>query len=104
MKQLSIFSILFCLVFLNVPRSLVHECHHNSEVHKKQSNSSPDKDLSFDADDCFACEFVLDYAELSTPFEGQINKVYAAAFVRNVASKYIQEKFNLFSLRGPPKV
>ena len=108
MKQLFAFSILFCLVFLNVPRSLVHNCEHsidqNSESIHHHNNGNEEAVFDVDREHCFICEFDL----------GFFNVVYAKApsfatffnYTFNEPSvEYVNpDKFSAFSHRGPPAI
>ncbi len=108
MKHIFIFSVLFCLVFLNVPRSLVHNCedHHEVEHHvisdnekQKQSN-----DLSFDVEGntCFVCEFDLGFFHIPDFRLPAFAKYFNYTFVTPSVDYCNPEEFNAFSHRGPP--
>ena len=112
-KQIIAFSILFCLVFLNVPRGLVHDCDHNSSIHHDSSDhdtsdhddsshSDSENQLSFEQDDCFTCEFQLDIAPTPFALSLKLADQHYAQFVETKLNLYASSEFDLFSLRGPP--
>ena len=99
MKKVVAFSILCCLVFLNVPRSLVHDCDH---AHQHDNNGQTS--VHFENEDCFLCEFDLDLFEgfdfIGAPFAKFTNYTV-------VESKFDYSNptdFRAFSHRGPPTV
>jgi len=97
-KHWLIYSILFSLAFLNVPRSFVHDCDHHE---KHQVSDSGD---SINADDCFVCEFQLDFFEVPNFQLPQF--IQKANFAVIFAAPRIAEAdFHLaYSLRGPPAI
>ncbi len=101
MKQLFAFSILFCLVFLNVPRSFVHDCDNHEIEH---SDDSHNKDLSLNVDDnsCFTCEFDLGFFNVSDLKISAFAKFFNYTF-NEPSSDYLNpDEFFAFSHRGPP--
>ena len=102
MKQIVAYSILFCLVFLNVPRTLVHDCHHDEHSHEHSSES--DHGLSFDQDECFVCEFDLDIAPTPIVMSFELADAQYQRFVETKLNVYSSSKNEDISLRGPPLV
>ena len=107
MKQFIVYSILFCLAFLNVPRSLVHECHHDTAAHVHKHDADSDSDevtTTIDQDECFICEFDVDVFECPAPFIPKYYRQNNATQTEVPVSKVKQEEFEMFTLRGPPTV
>lgn len=108
MKHIFIFGILFCLVFLNVPRSFVHDCdehefaHHDSENHDENENN----ELTIDVDNekCFMCEFDLGFFNIPVFKSPAFAKFCDYTFVTPSVDYSNPEEFNAFSHRGPPAV
>lgn len=105
MKQLFAFSILFCLVFLNVPRSFVHDCddheiEHNDHNHDNQGN---DLSASTDNDSCFICEFDLGFFGISDFKIPAFAKFFNYTFNEPSFDYLNPDEFFAFSHRGPPK-
>lgn len=101
-----LYTVLFCIGFLNVPRSLVHDCdahasHSDSHV-SSHHDSSDDSDLHFYQDDCHSCEFQLDYFEVpSFNIDHQSKANYFVHVPKN--NGQVQIALNLtYNLRGPP--
>lgn len=108
MKQLIAFSILFCLVFLNVPRSFVHDCEHKihyTDSHNLESHHQNDGKISFNVnqESCFICEFDLgffDKVDFKIPsFTAFFNYTFNEPSVQYVSP----DEFKAFSHRGPPE-
>lgn len=103
MKQIIAFGILFCLVFLNVPKTFIHHCEHDTtEHHDEHKDVQSGISVDNDADDCFICEFDLglfNLPELKIPaFTKFINYTFNKPSV-----DYIDPTdFYAFSHRGPP--
>lgn len=104
MKQFIAFLLLFCLVFLNVPKNFVHNCEHKIHHSDNHHHENEDGNLSFDVDEghCFVCEFDLglynvseDKAPTFALFFNYIFKDPSIGFIRTI-------EFNAFSHRGPP--
>lgn len=102
MKKFIAYIILFCLVFLNIPRGLTHQCNHDTKSHKQSKNSKPQK--SFDADDCFACEFDLDSAHVIDFKMPCRERAINVVLINSRKTRYCKSQFDLFLLRGPPVV
>jgi hypothetical protein len=107
MKQLFAFSILFCLVFLNVPRSFVHDCddhgiEHND--HNNDDNHNNDLSASVDNDSCFICEFDLGFFNVSDLKIPAFAKFFNYAFISPSVDYISPDAFFAFSHRGPPLV
>lgn len=109
MKQLFAFSILFCLVFLNVPRTFVHDCddhvHHQDAQHSVENDSHQNDDyLSFDIDNesCFICEFDLGYFNLMEANIPSFIAFYNYTFNEPSVEYVSPDEFNAFAHRAPP--
>lgn len=102
MKKFLIYTILFCLGFLNIPRSLVHDCdYHNASTTSEEGN---DATVHFEQDTCFVCEFQLDFFEIPT-FSLHINSISEFLGTRVLPTqKVAAAQVDSFSLRGPPIV
>jgi len=105
MKQLFAFSIPFCLVFLNVPRSFVHDCDGHEIEHSNHNNDNQDHDfsVSVDYDNCFICEFDLGFfnvPELKIP---AFAKFFNYTFNEPSVEYLSPDEFSAFSHRGPPQ-
>ena len=101
MKILLSALVLFCLVFLNVPRQLVHDCdhHHASTEHHDESS---DSNISLEGDDCFVCEFDLGFFQVSQ--ELAFNPLNGDYFILNESANDLHKADLLGAkvLRGPP--
>ncbi len=115
MKQIFAFGLLFCLVFLNVPRSIVHDCEHEHSVehhepsehhsHDHDSNHSEEHHLaSFETENesCFICEFDLDVFEIPTVKFESVAKFRNSNVLDPQFDCLGQTDFSAFSHRGPP--
>lgn len=107
MKQIFTFSILFCLVFLNVPRSFVHDCDHheithNDSNHNDEHHDNSDLSLDVDNDDCFICEFDLGFFSLPDFKLPAFAKFFNYTFNKPSADYIDPTDFYAFSHRGPP--
>jgi len=80
----------------------VHECDHDSSAHHDSSHSDSSDLLSFDQDDCFACEFQLDVAPTALALSLKLAEQAYSQFVESKLNLYASSEFDLFSLRGPP--
>jgi len=98
-KHLFVYTVLFCLAFLNVPRAFVHDC---DSHHEKDTQHEHTSELSIDQDDCFACEFQLDYFEVPT---FSLIKFHFTP-IEPLTTKRVQKALNSYvpdyALRGPP--
>ncbi len=115
MKQIFAFTLLFCLVFLNVPRSIVHDCEHDHSVeqhdhsehhsHEQDSDHSEEHHLaSFESENesCFICEFDLDVFEIPVVKLESFAKFINSTLVDPEFDCTNQTDFTAYSLRGPP--
>lgn len=104
MKHLIIYSVLFCIGFLNVPRALVHDCDEHQTHSVAHDNDDAGSDVSFDQDDCFMCEFQLDYFEVPEFIipKGVKPSYYVAA--PGQTGKAQSEFVLSYALRGPPAI
>lgn len=117
MKLFFAYSVLFCLVFLNVPRELVHDCNHDHVTHgHSEDHQHGDEQIDLlstldgsshthlENEDCFVCEFDLGFFEL-TVFA--IPKFIASQFepIVGVESDRVNRTdFSAFPHRGPPQL
>lgn len=60
MKQFVSYLVLLTLVLVTVPREWVHDCEHSYAHHDDVDHESGSE---MSQDDCFACEYDLDYME-----------------------------------------
>ena len=108
MKQILAFSILICLVFLNVPRSFVHDCKEHDKAHHDSDHNDEHhrNELSFDVDtdNCFICEFDLGFFNVPEFKTASFAKFYSFTFITSSVDYLSPDDFNAFSHRGPPKV
>ncbi len=107
MKQIFAFTLLFCLVFLNVPRSIVHDCEHDHfvEHHDDSEHHSDDQNLaSFETENenCFICEFDLDVFEAPEAEFASFAKFVNSTVVEPTFVCSNQTDFSAYSHRGPP--
>ena len=108
-KQLFAYLILASLVFLNVPRDLVHSHEHNDEIehavdHDADHHDHESEDGSFEEGHCFACEFDFDEAPQPFTFSFKLASVKYGAFVETKLNLHSNSEFDLFTLRGPPSI
>ena len=101
-KKILAFLVLFCLVFLNVPRDLTHECDQESDNHEHSQKSNHQD--SFSAEDCFSCEFDLDSAHILDFYLPRYTPILNTVLVEIVNIQHVKSQFGVFSLRGPPVV
>ena len=97
MKRVFTYSILCCLVFLNVPRSLVHDCNHE---HQKDRNG--EISVHYENEDCFLCEFDLDLYDNFDFTGAPFAKFTNYTIVQSTVDYSNPVDFNAFSHRGPP--
>lgn len=108
MKQIVTFSILSCLVFLNVPRSFVHDCEHqvhslNVENHQQRNDDGMEV-FNIDQNHCFICEFDLDSYQCPEIKIASFSFFYNYSFNEIILDYSEPNKFHAFSHRGPPAV
>lgn len=105
MKQFVAFSILFCLVFLNVPKSFVHDCEHpyHTENHDSDDHHHDDG-LTFDVDQesCFICEFDLSFFDVVNAKIPSFASFCNYTFNEPSVDYLNPDEFKAFSHRGPP--
>lgn len=113
MKQLILYSILFCIGFLNVPRSLVHNCDdHKADSHQHSirhehnqdhdDHSSEEGGAHISLDDCHVCEIQLDYFEVPEFRIGEASKThYLIPSPEKVGMPQLVSDLS-YDLRGPP--
>lgn len=101
MKQFISYILLLSLVLVAVPREWVHDCDHQL-VHQNENDHEAGADLS--QDDCFACEYDLDYMEfleVSLP-------VFSSRPVNNIVLSKVEspnlEVGGENQRRGPPAI
>ena len=101
MKQIVTFSILFCLVFLNVPRSFVHDCEHDRFEH---SHDDDKHELSIEnhVNACFVCEFDLGFFSLPDFKIPAFSIFISYTFISPSVDYSNPDAFFAFSHRGPP--
>lgn len=101
-KRFVALSILFCLVFLNVPKTFVHSCNFSKIDHLQ--HKSNDTNLSFDTDygNCFICEFDLGFFNVPDLKLPAFAKFIAYTFISPSVDYNNPESFFAFSHRGPP--
>ena len=111
MKHIFAFGLLFCLVFLNVPRSIVHDCEHEHSVehqrhseHHSQDHSEDQNLASIETENegCFICEFDLDVFEIPRLKFESVAKFSNSNVVDPKFDCLGQTDFSAFSHRGPP--
>lgn len=100
MKLVFSISLLFCLTFLNVPRSFVHDCDDHHVEHKDSDNNG----LQLEDEDCFVCEFDLGYFQVGKTF-----KLHTVPTTYFISDDYVADVHNPFNpntpvLRGPPSI
>ena len=101
MKQILAFSILFCLVFLNVPKNFIHDCSHH-EIKYSHNDNDHQLSIDVDVDACFICEF--DLGVFSIPkFKGlAFAEFFNYIFIKPSVDYVNPDAFFAFSHRGPP--
>jgi len=108
MKHIFLFGILFCLVFLNVPRSLVHDCeeheiaHHDSDTNNEDNNNN-ELSLDIETNNCFVCEFDLGFFNVPEFKIASFARFCSFTFIAPSVDYLSPEDFNAFSHRGPPQ-
>lgn len=81
---------------------MVHDCEHDPHASLADSDEDDDSGLSYDQDDCFICEFQLDYCEVpqfTIPKVAKANNVVLAPGEVGEAQGSIAL---CYTLRGPP--
>lgn len=102
MMKLSAYLVLLGMILIHVPKSVLHECTHEHEMHAQDHHSS-DNDLpSFSAEDCDLCVYsfhVLDLPEykLVTIPDFQIS---SGVSFQIISALYAELKTS--DSRGPP--
>lgn len=105
MKQFVAFSVLFCLVFLNVPKSFVHDCEHPNHIENHDSDDHQHDDgLTFDVDQesCFICEFDLGFFDVVNVKIPAFATFCNYTFNEPSVDYLNPDEFKAFSHRGPP--
>lgn len=101
MKVLVAYLVLVAIVFLNVPRSLVHDCHGDHTI-SHQDDEHDSSEAHIDQDDCFACEFDLSVSNVPSIK----NYKFYRAFINLNTLGLVQKASNgireVDNLRGPP--
>ena len=102
MKILISYLLLLCFITLSAPRDWVHECEHDEHLHHE--DLSDHDSVSFDAEDCFACDYSLSTYSLHQFSELFIDEFH---YFKNDISKVNGPLTDLnvtHSLRGPPSI
>lgn len=107
MKKILGIVILLCLVFLNVPRQLVHSCDdHAHESHQKHAGHSDgdDHDVISEADQdaCFYCDFDLGFFSTSEFLSLNKSKAFIVKPTEQCLAWLSSELNSSLQLRGPP--
>jgi hypothetical protein len=75
----------------------VHDCDHDHHDHVENESG-----ISFEQDDCFACEFDLDFFEVPSLSYAKVQKVQFPVEDSSVNNLDYTTEFASFSHRGPP--
>ena len=84
----------------------MHDCDHEDHIHNVSEDSSSDEsnDITFEADDCFAC----DYALSSFAIHHYAEPTIGAHYFHNKETSSVSGSLGGFtavhSLRGPPSI
>ena len=100
MKQVFAYSLLFCLVFLNVPRTLVHDCHHQEQ----EDHSGISADTHIENESCFICDFDLGFYTIESPIFFNYTKQTPMRITEAVVDRCSIDPICHSLLRGPPAV
>lgn len=100
MKQWITYIVLFCLLFLNAPRYLVHDCdnHQHGDIEKDQ-----DSDEHFKAEDCFVCTFDLDVYQVPEIKSFKYTPIPQERIVEAPIALIDFEGIDPAKYRGPPQ-
>ena len=102
MKRLFSYLLLLSFITLSAPRDWVHECEHDEHIH--HADLGDHDSASFDAEDCYACDYSLSSYSLHSFAEFSFD---GAHYFKNDFSKVNGPlaDFNVtHSLRGPPSI
>lgn len=101
MKHFVTYLILFSLAIVTVPREWVHDCEHIVAHHDDSDN---DSGTELSQDDCFACEYDMDYMEyLDISLPTFANKPFTALVLSKLEAPSF-EKSGEKHRRGPPSI
>ncbi len=105
-KHWILYTVLFCIGFLNVPRSLVHDCDSHAshtESHLSFVDTHDHHDgVHAEQDDCHVCEFQLDFFEVPNFTFSKSAKAQYAIQVPGILGNAAVASFLAYDLRGPP--
>ena len=67
MKIALIYSILFGMLLMFIPRTLVHDCdHHDHSCESHEDHEEENKELSFNSEDCDLCTYAFHALDIPT--------------------------------------
>jgi len=105
-KHWILYTVLFCIGFLNVPRTLVHDCDsHASHTESHISIEETDdhhNGLHAEQDDCHICEFQLDFFEVPNLVFPKSAKAQYGIQVPGILGDSAIASLLSYDLRGPP--
>ena len=95
---------------LSVPREWVHDCDHDTLVshqdhdHDHDQDENDARDISFDSEDCFACDYSLSSYSLHQFSDFSVNKFHYFKKDLLKANGPLTDFNVTHSLRGPPSI
>lgn len=101
MKKLFSYLLLLSFITLSTPRDWVHDCEH--EHHEYQADSEDKSSVTFEADDCFACDYSLSSFSIHHFSDVSVDVIhyYSQVFTKIEAPE--SEYPFTHCLRGPPQ-
>ncbi|MFZ9028626.1 MAG: hypothetical protein ACO2Z9_06395 [Crocinitomicaceae bacterium] len=101
MKRLFSYLLLLSFITISVPRDWVHQCEHDQHI--------PHADLgdldsaSFDADDCFSCDYSLSSFSIHQFVDHQLIEFHHYGESIRAVNGPVADYSVTISLRGPPQ-
>ncbi len=100
MNRLLSYLLVLSVVLITIPRSWLHDCDHYDADH----NSQHHENAHFKQDDCFACDYDLDFIDTLVPGDLNLQNSFGTVLVLGKVSVSQSEVNEIVQLRGPPKM
>lgn len=101
MKRLFSYLLLLSFITISVPRDWVHECEHDEHIH--HADLGDHDSASFDADDCFSCDYSLSSFSIHHFTDLQLVEFHHYSESIAAVNGPAADHSVTLSLRGPPQ-
>lgn len=101
MKRLFSYLLLLSFITLSVPREWVHECEHDEHIH--HADLGDQDSASFDADECFSCDYSLSSFSIHHSAILQLGDFHHYSEITATVNGPVADHSATISLRGPPQ-